>query len=82
MARIAELGCIACSLDGIPGTPAEVHHIRHQGGRKHFLTIPLCPPHHRGDNGTVSVHGSPKKFKMLYGDELDLLNLTLERFYD
>jgi hypothetical protein len=54
MARIAELGCIACSLDGIPGTPAEVHHIRHQGGR----------------------------FKMLYGDELDLLNLTLERFYD
>jgi len=30
--RVAALGCIACLIDGNPGTPAELHHIRETAG--------------------------------------------------
>ena len=57
MGRVAELGCVLCRHLGFDGTPAEVHHIRDgQGAAQRasdFLTVPLCPEHHRGGTGLM-----------------------------
>lgn len=74
MSRVAELGCIVCS------SPAQVHHIREGQGMSqrasNWLVIPLCPEHH---TGVLSVHKTAKQFANIYGSELDLLALTIER---
>lgn len=51
-----------------------------QGGAQrssHFLSIPLCPEHHRGETG---FHGLGRRaFEARYKlSELDLLDMTLE----
>lgn len=46
MNRVAELGCIVCANMGVPGSPAEVHHINNatMGKRaSNYEVIPLCP---------------------------------------
>jgi hypothetical protein len=59
MARVARLGCILCSsVLGYEGSPAELHHIRRAGVRATSPIIPLCPEHHRGNNG---IHGMGRK---------------------
>lgn len=74
MGRVAALGCCICS------GPAQVHHIREGQGMGQrsspFLTIPLCEPHH---TGSLSIHKAKRQFEALYGDELKLLALTIER---
>ena len=81
MGRVAELGCVLCRHLGFDGTPAEVHHIRDgQGAAQRasdFLTVPLCPEHHRGGTG---LHGlGTKAFERTYKlSELDLLAMTVE----
>jgi hypothetical protein len=66
MARVARLGCILCStVLGYEGSPAEIHHIRRAGVRATSPIIPLCPEHHRGNNG---VHGMGRKaFERKFG---------------
>ncbi len=74
MARIVDIGCIACRKDG-ESSPASVHHIV-QGNRRlgHLFTLPLCYPHHQGDGRIVpSVHFSKRSFVNSYGSELELL---------
>lgn len=76
MARVAEMGCIACRKDGHPDTPASVHHIV-QGNRRlgHMYTLPLCYAHHQGGGlaGVPSVHQAKRPFERRYGTELELL---------
>ena len=66
MARVARLGCILCStVLGYEGSPAELHHIRRAGIRATSPIIPLCPEHHRGNNG---IHGMGRKaFERKFG---------------
>ena len=84
LAKLADLGCICCELLGYPHSPAEIHHLREGeaagAGQKssHFLAIPLCPDHHRGDKG---VHGDKSYLRLLKMTETDLLAETLERVY-
>ena len=77
---VAQLGCIACRMNGFSGTPAEVHHQRKGTGAgrraSHFDTIPLCPGHHRHDDD--AIHRSPKLFEELYGLESELVRKTRE----
>jgi len=56
LSKIAGLGCILCSeVLGIAGSPAELHHVRRYGAKRSASPVlPLCPEHHRGNNG---VHG-------------------------
>jgi len=77
MGRVAELGCILCRELGVRGTPAEVHHIFDTAARSDWLTIPLCPYHHRGPNG---FHGMGERaFNRTYKtSEAKLLALTIE----
>lgn len=59
MARVARLGCILCStVLGYEDSPAEIHHIRRAGVRATSPIIPLCPLHHRGNDG---IHGLGRK---------------------
>ena len=82
---MAELGCIACYLQGTPGTPAEIHHPRAGtgAGRKasHFDALPLCPPHHRGTDHprTPSIHLAKRAFIDRFGTEYELLELVRRR---
>jgi hypothetical protein len=83
--RVAEIGCILCKHLGFDDTPAEIHHLRHGQGMaqraSNFLTIPLCPEHHRGNSG---YHGMGEKaFYTRYKlTELDLLAMTIEHLYN
>lgn len=77
--RVAALGCIACLIDGNPGTPAELHHIRETagGGQKALDSdvISVCPAHHRGTDHprTPSIHLNRLAFIERYGSETELL---------
>lgn len=80
--RLSEIGCIACRLQGNPGTPAEIHHPRAGtgAGRKapHNQAIPLCPAHHRGTDHpiTPSIHLDKDRFIAMFGTEAELLEAT------
>jgi hypothetical protein len=80
MGRVASMGCILCShVFGIHGTPAIVHHLRTDQGKKrasHFDTLPLCPPHHQ--HSGVGVHDMGRRqFEAKYGiSEVGLLHIV------
>lgn len=77
--RVAGLGCILCWFLGWGQTPAELHHPRTGMGMGMRASdrdvIPLCPPHHRGNEG---LHGLGRKaFERRYKvTEMDLLELV------
>lgn len=80
MGRVAGLGCVLCAHLGYRDSPAEVHHIRDgQGAAQRasdWLTVPLCPEHHRGKTGLhgFGTRGFAARYKL---DELDLLAMTI-----
>ena len=75
MGRVAELGCIICSM------PACVHHIRTGQGigqrASHYETIPLCHNHHQGKDGIHTM--GTKKWQERFGTELEFLAETKRR---
>ena len=77
MDAITRIGCIACLIDGHPGTPGAVHHILHAGRRiGHLHTICLCDPgHHQGGqpSNKISRHPWKARFEARYGTEDELL---------
>ncbi|QBQ72168.1 RecA-dependent nuclease family protein [Serratia phage Parlo] len=84
MGLITDLGCIACLVQGTPGTPGEVHHIRAGVGRgqrsEHKESICLCPAHHRGTDHprTPSIHMARRAFIWKFGTEQELMERTLQ----
>ena len=72
--KLSQIGCIACSKQGIFSTPV-IHHIRKNTGislrPSHDQTIPLCPTHH--NMGNQSVHLNKNAFVSLFGTEEQLL---------
>lgn len=89
MGYVAELGCLACLLDGIDGTPAQVHHPRAEAGMAergpHFETYGLCPAHHLTGgvypNGSrfPGVHQNAQAFAAAYGEDWLLSEITRRR---
>ena len=82
LSKLSDLGCLACHIQGTPGTRAEIHHLRDGAGMSqrssHYDAIPLCPMHHRGTAGlsVPSIHGSKNAFIEAFGTEAELLELT------
>lgn len=82
--KVAELGCIACRINGHPDSRAEIHHLRDGYGKgqrsSNYEVIPLCPAHHRGTLGlsVPSIHLSKFDFIDAFGTERDLLAEVLE----
>ncbi|MGY5921361.1 hypothetical protein ACS9ZL_08445 [Stenotrophomonas africana] len=67
---VKELPCSVCSLPG----PSDAHHIN-QG--QHYTTVALCKDCHQGNvNGW---HGQKVMWRIHKMDELDALNVTLQR---
>ena len=82
MGRVARVPCVLCEALGMPGVPAEVHHLREGQGASQrasdYLTAALCPECHRGPLG---VHGDRTLLNMAKLGELDLLALTIEQIH-
>lgn len=79
MARVADLGCIACFNQHGIYSPSTVHHIRKQGAKTdHYKTIPLCPPHHLQQFGPQALHSSLRDFEAKHGTEYELLDQVNE----
>lgn len=78
MSRVAAIGCLICQRLELGETPAEVHHVFDSAARSNWLTVPLCPEHHRGPTG---FHGMGQRaFERLYSTtEADLLAETIAR---
>lgn len=69
MAAVKALPCSVCDAPG----PSEAHHIE-QG--QHWTVVALCGFCHRGTNGW---HGDKTMFRIRKWNELDALNVTLQR---
>ena len=80
MGRVAAIGCILCRDMGFPDSPAEVHHLFDTAARSDWLTVPLCPEHHRGATG---FHGlGQRAFEARYKrSEAYLLAATIEALH-
>lgn len=82
LARVARLGCVCCNLLGYDVTDVqpEIHHPREDQGMaqraSHWLSIGLCPEHHRGPTG---VHGDRSVLRNLKCSEMDLLAWVISR---
>jgi len=70
IARIKEMDCVVCGAAG----PSECHEIN-QG--QWFTSMPLCPSCHRGS--LMGIHGQRRAWAIAKMDELDALNVTIER---
>lgn len=86
-AKLHDLGCIACILNGFDyKTVAEIHHYL-RGNKRigHDATVPLCTWHHQGvsTEGAApaslyaylgpSFHKHTREFRHRYGDDAVLL---------
>jgi hypothetical protein len=70
LARVKELPCSVCDANG----PSEAHHMKQH---RQYTCIALCESCHRSNfNG---IHGQARIWKVLKLDELDALNVTIQR---
>lgn len=69
MGLVADQGCYIC------GQPAEIHHnTKNRAYSKKtsdFNIIPLCPNHHRGQEGIH--HIGVKRWEAIHGDQKDIV---------
>lgn len=70
MAKVKSLPCSVCNSPG----PSDAHHIN-QG--QHYTTVALCKSCHQGS--FLGWHGEKRTWKIHKMDELDALNVTIER---
>lgn len=85
LSRVADVGCIACAIQGTPGTFAEIHHLRAGQGMSqrsdYHSAVGLCPAHHRGTDHprTPSIHLAKRAFISRFGTEEQLLEEVRKR---
>ena len=81
LGKIAGLGCILCSeVLGITSSAAELHHVRRYGAKRSASPVlPLCPEHHRGNNGVhgLGTKGFESKWGITYEALLERVNEKL-----
>ncbi len=73
LAKVKELPCSVCDQPG----PSEAHHIKQSTA---FLCIALCPDCHRGP--ILGLHGQRRAWLVRKFDELDALNVTVQRLME
>ena len=71
--RVKSLPCSVCDAPG----PSEAHHYE-QGLQ--YTCIALCPDCHRGS--VMGIHGQRRAWAVRKMNELDALNVTIERLCD
>jgi len=70
--RVKELPCSVCDAPG----PSQAHHIR-QG--QQYTAVALCPSCHGGPGFHSGWHGTKTLWRIKKWDELDALNVTIQR---
>lgn len=70
LGRVKELPCSLCDASG----PSEAHHIEQS---LQYTAVALCPECHRGP--VMGLHGQRRMWAIKKMNELDALNVTLER---
>jgi hypothetical protein len=73
LARVKELPCSVCDEPG----PSEAHHVK-QGSQ--YTCVALCPDCHRSP--ILGIHGQKRMWAIKKMDELDALNITIERLLE
>lgn len=73
LGRVKELACSVCDAPG----PSEAHHYK-QGLQ--YTCIALCPECHRGP--MMGWHGQKRGWIIRKMDELDALNVTIQRLME
>lgn len=68
--RVKELACSVCDAPG----PGEAHHIEQA---LQFCVVALCPDCHRGS--LLGWHGQKRMWAIKKMNEMDALNVTIER---
>ena len=88
----ASLGCLPCLMDGIDGTPAQLHHPRAEAGLSErgddMAVTPLCVRHHL--TGGVypwgqpfpGIHQDTTAFRARYGEDWLLSEITSRRVHE
>lgn len=78
---VAQLGCIACRLDGNFNPVVSIHHV--DGRTKvgaHRKVLPLCAGHHQdgtgADKSMIAAHPYKARFEAKYGTQKELMNLV------
>lgn len=72
LGRVKELPCSVCDAPG----PTEAHHVKQH---RQYTCIALCADCHRG--GFNGIHGQQRAWKLRKMEELDALNITLQRLF-
>lgn len=81
--KVADLGCIACRIDGYRNMLVSIHHTdgRTKAGA-HMRVLPLCAGHHQdgtgNDKNMIAIHPYKRKFCEKYGSQQELLELVNE----
>ena len=78
MQRVARLPCQICEMQGIDGSPSEVHHVFDADRRSDWLVVPLCAEHHRGASGVHGLHRRGFEARYKVSDE-DLISMTISK---
>jgi hypothetical protein len=73
LARVKELPCSLCDAAG----PSEAHHVK-QGLQ--YTCVALCPDCHTGSK--LGWHGEKRMWAIKKMDELDALNITIQRLLE
>lgn len=71
--HLAAVKALPCSVCDAPG-PSEAHHVK-QGLQ--YTCVALCPDCHRGP--VLGLHGQRRMWAIQKMDEIDALNVTIER---
>lgn len=71
--KVKEQPCSVCGQSG----PSDAHHIK-QG--RHYTVVALCKSCHQGSK--MGWHGEKAAWHIAKMDELDALNITIERLFD
>ena len=73
LARVKELPCSVCDASG----PSDAHHVKQN---RQYTCIALCKDCHQG--AVMGWHGQKRMWSLKKMDEIDALNITIQRLLE
>jgi hypothetical protein len=73
--HLGKVKSLPCSVCDAPA-PSEAHHVKQH---RQYTCIALCKDCH---TGTMGIHGTKNLWKIRKMEEIDALNVTLERLFN
>ena len=73
LARVKELPCSVCDASG----PSDAHHVKQH---RQYTCVALCKDCHQGS--VMGWHGQKRMWSLKKMDEIDALNITIQRLLE